>query len=70
MAYALLKEQYNGGFDMPEKSVSDIERELKLDKCRPVILSPSDTEDREEKGDVFKDWYEDELRKLYTDTSR
>ena len=67
MAYALLEEEYVGGFDMPEKSTSSIERELGLDKCRPVILSPSDARDREEKEDVFKEWYEEELHKLYAD---
>jgi len=51
---------------MPKNfSVEEIEKELGFDKVRPISVSPSDEKDMLEKGDCFKDWYEEELRAYY-----
>ncbi len=47
-------------------SVQDMKRALGIDKIRPIPASPSTEKDLEEKGDPFKDWYEEELREAYT----
>jgi len=70
MAGALRLNEYFGGDSMPQKSILEIERELGLDQCRPITLSPSDAKDFETKGDPFRDWYEDELRKIYETCER
>jgi hypothetical protein len=48
-----------------ELSVEEIEKELGFDKVRPIYASPSDEKDMLEKGDCFKDWYEEELKAYY-----
>ena len=47
-------------------SVQEMKRALGLDKIRPIPASPSTEKDLEEKGDPFKDWYEEELREAYS----
>jgi len=47
-------------------SVQDMKKALGLDKIRPIPLRPSTQVDLEEKGDPFKDWYEEELREAYS----
>jgi hypothetical protein len=47
-----------------------MERDLGLDKVRPIALSPSMQKDLEGKGDPFKDMYEEELRGWYKGQSR
>ncbi len=46
-------------------SIEEIRAALGLDKCQPIIASPSDAEDMDEKGDAFAEWNEQELRELY-----
>jgi hypothetical protein len=43
-------------------TIKEIESYFGLDKVEPIVLSPADDKDEIEKGDVYKDWYEDELR--------
>lgn len=42
-----------------------MEKSLGLDKVRPIALSPSTQKDLEQKGDPFKEMYEEELREFY-----
>jgi hypothetical protein len=58
---------------MPDKpSIEEIEKRLGIDKAkiRPILASPSDIKDLEEKGDTFRDWYEEELRTLYEEENK
>ena len=48
-----------------ELTIKEIEKELGFDKVKPIAASPSDEQDMLEKGDCFKDWYEEELRRFY-----
>ena len=48
-----------------ELSVEKMERAFNFHKVKPIIPSVSDEKDMIEKGDCFKDWYEEELRELY-----
>jgi hypothetical protein len=48
-----------------KSTIKEIESYFGFDKIKPIVLSPADDADEIEKGDVYKDWYEDELRKLY-----
>ncbi len=48
-----------------EPTVKEMEKALGLDKVRPIALTPSDAADFREKGDPFKEWYEQELRRHY-----
>ena len=54
-----------GGASMKEPSVKDMERELGLDRVKPMIATESDQKDLEEKNNPFGAWYEEELRALY-----
>ncbi len=55
--------QSKGETSMPKKkTIEEIEKEFGFDKVRPIIPSPSDEMDMLEKGDCFKEWYEEELR--------
>jgi len=56
-----------GGSSMARKTIQEMEKELGFDKVNPIALSPSDGKELKEKGDPFKDWYEEELRSLYED---
>ncbi|NGP43859.1 hypothetical protein G4V62_02435 [Bacillaceae bacterium SIJ1] len=53
------------GVSVCEKSISQIESELGLDKLKPIQLSADDQEDADVKGDTFRDLYEEELRNFY-----
>ncbi len=58
---------------MPDKlSIEEIEKRLGIDKSkiRPILASPSDVKDLEEKRDSFREWYEEELRALYEEENR
>jgi hypothetical protein len=46
-------------------SVEEMERALGLDKIKPIKVSPSMQEELNSDGDYFRQWYEDELWKLY-----
>jgi hypothetical protein len=46
-------------------TVKEIESYFGFDKVKPIVLSPADDKDEIKKGDCFKDWYEDELRRFY-----
>lgn len=50
---------------MKKLTIQEIEKELGFDKAQPIVLTPSDTKEFEEKNDPFRKWYEDELRKFY-----
>lgn len=58
-----------GGDGMTKLPLEEIERQLGIDrsKIRSILATPSDAEEFEEKGDVFKDWYEEELRRFYSE---
>jgi 2-polyprenyl-6-methoxyphenol hydroxylase-like FAD-dependent oxidoreductase len=55
----------NGVTTVDKKSVEEIEKELGLDKVRPISLSSDDERDVRIKGDCFAQWYEEESRELY-----
>ncbi len=46
----------------PEKEISEIQKELGLDRTRPITLSANDQKEAEDTSGYFKDWYEEELR--------
>lgn len=46
-------------------SIKDIEGVLGFNKCKPISLTPSDEKVKNEEGDYFRDWYEEELRRIY-----
>lgn len=48
----------------------DIESLLEFDKIQPIRITASDEQDTIEKGDYFGDWYEQELRSLYSRNSK
>lgn len=48
-----------------EPTIGEIEKALGFDKVTPIILTPSDAKQFEEKGDPFREWYEDELREFF-----
>lgn len=51
---------------MALRTVDAIEQELGLDNIEPIpVLSQDVAEDMREKGDPFRDWYEEELRQLH-----
>lgn len=52
---------------MPKKepTIREIEKALGFDTVTPIILTFSDAKEFEEKGDPFKEWYEDELREFF-----
>jgi hypothetical protein len=45
--------------------INEIEKELGFDKIESIVLTNSDSKTKNEEGDYFKDWYEEEIRKLY-----
>ncbi|WP_366921545.1 hypothetical protein MFMK1_001949 [Metallumcola ferriviriculae] len=53
-----------------EPSVEEMKAKLGLDQCRPIEASPSDALDMQEKGDVFKEWYEQEIKRLYKEATK
>ena len=58
---------------MPDKlSIEEMEKRLGIDKSkiRPILASPSDIKDLEEKGDSFREWYEEELRDFYEEENK
>ncbi|MBO8129760.1 MAG: hypothetical protein H0Z39_11310 [Peptococcaceae bacterium] len=60
-----------GGVGVCKKlTVKEMEKALGFDKVKPIELSPSDARQFEEKGDPFKDWYEEELRTLFKDSEK
>lgn len=46
-------------------SVKEIERELGLDRIKPLPATESDQRELQGKPNPFDDWYEEELRALY-----
>lgn len=46
-------------------SVKQIEKALELHKVKPINLTSSDEIAKDEEGDYFKEWYEEELRNIY-----
>ena len=63
----LIKESKGGVAQVKRKeSIEEMERALGFDKCDVIYVnSGDDLEDMAEKGDVFADWYEEELRERY-----
>ena len=65
----------NGGYIMATNevesmkrmpTVAEMERALELDQCGVIYVnSGDDAKDMADKGDVFADWYEEELRLRY-----
>ncbi|ADU29352.1 hypothetical protein [Evansella cellulosilytica] len=50
---------------MDKRDIRHIQEELGFNNTKPISLSPSDQKDVDDKGDCFRDWYEEELRELY-----
>jgi hypothetical protein len=51
---------------MEEKlTILEIEQILGFDKIKPIYVSPGEQADIDEEGDVFREWYEQELREFY-----
>lgn len=48
-----------------ELTIEEIEKALGLNKVQPITLTPAEEIEMLEEGDYFRDWYEEELRKLY-----
>ncbi len=48
-----------------QRTVQEMQKALGLDKIEPITLTPSDAADFRQKGDPFKEWYEQELRRVY-----
>ncbi|EPY2277942.1 hypothetical protein ACXAT3_002694 [Clostridium sporogenes] len=53
-----------------KKSVIEMEKFFGIDNIEPIKLTPSDTLDKDEKGDCFADWYEEELAEKYEKYNR
>lgn len=47
------------------RDIRDIEKDLGIDQIKPITLTPSDSEDMNEKEQELRDWYEHELRKFF-----
>jgi len=64
---ASLPQLKTGGNDVEKLSIAEIERRLGIDKSkiRAIHATPSDTSEFEDKGDIFREWYEEELRAFY-----
>ncbi|MEC0668047.1 hypothetical protein P8864_19520 [Priestia flexa] len=54
-----------GVVTLRKKSIEEMEKELGLDKVKPMELATSDDQIAIEEGDCFAKWYEEELRELY-----
>ncbi|GIM45023.1 hypothetical protein DNHGIG_05720 [Collibacillus ludicampi] len=53
---------------MKNPPIEFIRSKLGLDQIQPIHVSPGVRKDIDQKGgDVFRDWYEEELRNLYAD---
>lgn len=48
------------------ESIEEIKAELSLGKIEAIKLTDSDTKKIEMDSNYFKDWYEEELRNIYT----
>lgn len=55
---------------MGKVNKNNMEKFLGIDNIEPITLTPSDTLDKDEKGDCFADWYEEELAKKYKEYNR
>lgn len=58
-----------GGQGMERLPIEEIVKILGIDKTKvsPIFATPSDAKELEDKGDVFRDWYEEELRRFYSE---
>ncbi|WP_144460602.1 hypothetical protein [Siminovitchia fortis] len=52
------------------RDIKDIEKGLGIDQIKPITLTPSDSEDMNEKEQELRDWYEHELRKFFESQKR
>ncbi|HCL4455019.1 TPA: hypothetical protein N2D10_003042 [Clostridium botulinum] len=50
---------------MNKVNKNNMEKFFGIDDIEPIKLTPSDTLDKEEKGDCFADWHEEELAEKY-----
>jgi len=52
---------------MEKLTIEEIEKRLGIDKSktRPILATPSDAKEFDDKGDIFREWYEEEIRALY-----
>lgn len=50
---------------MNKGNKNNMEKFFGIDDIEPIKLTPSDTLDKDEKGDCFADWYEEELTEKY-----